>query len=357
MAEQHLSQGSGPDAKTRLLRRLALAAVLFAGAVVFLGAYTRLVDAGLGCPDWPGCYGHLLWPTNADEIANAQAAYPDAPVDQSKTWPEMVHRYFAGTLGLVILGFALWAIRGRAAQAAPPVGLSLVLLCMVLLQGAFGAWTVTLKLWPQVVTAHLLGGFTTLALLWLLALRVGVVGSVARFQVPSALRSHALLGLVLVVMQIALGGWVSSNYAALACPDLPTCHGEWLPSLDLAAGFNVAQSVGPNYLGGLLDNEARVTIQVVHRIGAVILTAVLGLLIWRLARAGSSLAWVVALTLGAQLALGVANIVLKLPLWSATAHNAFGAITLLSLVTVNYAAFKSRDHADPASTPPLAVPA
>lgn len=340
-----------------MLRRLTLAAVLFAGAVVFLGAYTRLVDAGLGCPDWPGCYGHLLWPTAADEIASAAVAFPDAPVDQSKTWPEMVHRYFAGTLGLVILGFAIWAIRGRTPDTAPPTGLSLALLAMVLLQGAFGAWTVTLKLWPQVVTAHLLGGFTTLSLLWLLALRVGALGPVAWFRVPTELRSHALLGLVLVVGQIALGGWVSSNYAALACPDLPTCHGEWLPPLDLAAGFNVTQSVGPNYLGGLLDNEARVTIQVVHRIGAVVLTTVLGLLVWRLARAGSPLALAVALTLTAQLALGIANVVFKLPLWSATAHNAFGAITLLAVVTVNYAAFKSRGHADAASTSPLAVPA
>ncbi|MEM1433275.1 MAG: COX15/CtaA family protein [Pseudomonadota bacterium] len=334
---------------TSLLRRAALLAVLFAGGVVFLGAYTRLVDAGLGCPDWPGCYGHVLWPTEAGEIAAAEAAFPDAPVDLSKTWPEMVHRYFAGTLGLIILGFAAWAVRGRGRPDAPPLGLSLLLLAMVILQGAFGAWTVTLKLWPQVVTAHLLGGFTTLSLLWLLCLRTGALGEPQRFGVPAQLLPHAVLALVAVVLQIALGGWVSSNYAALACPDLPTCHGAWVPPMDLEAGFDVTQSVGPNYLGGLLENEARVAIQYVHRVGALVVAALVGALVWRLFQAGSRLAAPVGLVLAAQLTLGVLNVVLKLPLWSATLHNAVGALTLLALVTVNYAAVYRRRGPEPAT--------
>jgi cytochrome c oxidase assembly protein subunit 15 len=218
-----------------------------------------------------------------------------------------------------------------------PAGLSLTLLVLVICQAAFGAWTVTLKLWPQVVTAHLLGGFATLSLLWLLSLRLGVL---QQLRVPGHLLPHAALALAAVVIQVALGGWVSSNYAALACHDFPTCHGAWWPAMNLAEGFNVAQAVGPNYLGGQLENDARVAIQFVHRLGAVVVLAAVGLLAWRLYRARSALALPVAVILGLQLALGVMNVVLVLPLWVATAHNAGGALLLLALVTVNYRAFR-----------------
>lgn len=333
--------------QTTRLQWVLRGSILLAAVVVVLGAFTRLVDAGLGCPDWPGCYGHLTWPTGAEEIASAQARFPEAPVDLSKTWPEMVHRYFASTLGFVLLCLAVVAWRGRSAHAEPgtalPLGLTFGLLAMVILQGAFGAWTVTLKLWPQVVTAHLLGGFATLSLLWLLALRLRAIGPPERFHLPATLRLHAVLALVVVVVQIALGGWVSSNYAALACPDFPTCHGEWWPaSMDVAAGFNVAQSVGPNYLGGLLESDARVAIQVAHRIGALVVLAVVGALIYRLWQLRHPLQWPLLLALGTQIALGIANVVLVLPLWVATAHNAVGAVTLLVLVTVNYGAFAPR---------------
>ncbi|MGI9323998.1 MAG: COX15/CtaA family protein [Pseudomonadales bacterium] len=332
------------------MRWFVCSSLVLAAVVVVLGAFTRLVDAGLGCPDWPGCYGHLLWPTDAEEIAAAQAKFPEAPVDLTKTWPEMVHRYFATALGLVILVFTALAWRARSGSKSPgiassgmPVGLTTGLLGMVILQGAFGAWTVTLKLWPQVVTAHLLGGFMTLSLLWLLALRTGALGPVSRFTVPARLRSHAMLALVVLVVQIALGGWVSSNYAALACPDFPTCHGElWPQSMDLGAGFNIGQSVGPNYLGGLLESEARVAIQMFHRLGALLVLLLVGSLAYRLWRVSHWLAWPVALVLGLQLGLGIANVLLVLPLWIATAHNAFGAVTLLLVVTVNYGAFQHR---------------
>ena len=326
--------------------------IALAAVVVVLGAFTRLVDAGLGCPDWPGCYGHLTWPTDSAEIAAAEARFPETPVDLAKTWPEMVHRYFAATLGLVIVGFtaAAWRRRGQAATAAPPLGLSVLLLAMVLLQGAFGAWTVTLKLWPQVVTAHLLGGFTTLSLLWLLALRVGALGTPASYGLPARFRPHALLALLVVVLQIALGGWVSSNYAALACPDFPTCHGEWWPGdMDLAAGFNVTQSVGPNYLGGLLEGDARVAIQVAHRLGALVVLTVVGALIYRLWLRRHRLALPLGMVLALQIGLGIANVVLVLPLAVATAHNAVGAITLLLLVAVNYGAFAGLPSALPGS--------
>ena len=315
------------------LLTLTKVALLMALVVVILGAYTRLVDAGLGCPDWPGCYGFLGVPESPEEVALANSRFPDAPVEQDKAWWEMVHRYFATGLGAIVLAMAgvAWARR----ESGGPVKLPIGLLALVILQGAFGAWTVTLKLWPQVVTAHLLGGFATLSLLWLLALRLGVG---ANWTVPAGLRRLAAVGLGVLVVQIALGGWVSSNYAALACPDFPTCHGDWLPEMDLAEGFNVLQSVGPNYLGGLLESDARVGIQVVHRIGAVVTLLVLGWLALGLWRAGSALAWPVAGLLLVQLTLGVLNVVLVLPLGNATAHNAVGALLLLALVTVNYRA-------------------
>jgi cytochrome c oxidase assembly protein subunit 15 len=234
------------------------------------------------------------------------------------------------------------AIYGRRriadSSATLPVGLTMGLVVLVICQGAFGAWTVTLKLWPQVVTAHLLGGFATLGLLWLLCLRLGFI---PHLQVPRVLRAHALVALIAVVSQVALGGWVSSNYAALACHDFPTCHGDWWPAMDLADGFNVAQAVGPNYLGGQLENDARVAIQFVHRLGAGVVLLVVGALAWRLGKTNSALAWPLAAVLSLQLALGILNVVLVLPLWVATAHNAGGALLLLTLITVNYRAFRN----------------
>lgn len=312
------------------MRWLALAGVGLALLVVVLGAYTRLADAGLGCPDWPGCYGNLGAPQTPAELQAAEALYPDAPVDVGKAWIEMVHRYFATALGALILGLAVLAVR---AKGAAPRALPFALLASVLVQGAFGAWTVTLKLWPQVVTAHLLGGFATLALLWLLALRLGAVpmrGAPARFG------RLGTLALVVVAVQVALGGWVTSNYAALACPDFPTCHGEWVPSMDFRQGFDLFQAVGPNYLGGMLDSDARIAIQFAHRLGALAVLAVVGVLGWRLATVRNHLApWVLGL-LAAQIALGVLNVLLALPLWVATAHNAGGALLLLALVTARH---------------------
>lgn len=327
-------------AEKRFLR-LTLFGVGLALVVVVLGAFTRLVDAGLGCPDWPGCYGFLMVPSSETSLEAAEQRFPDAPVEAHKAWWEMIHRYFAGALGLVILALAIMAVRARRRSgpggAQLPAGLSLGLLVLVVCQAAFGAWTVTLKLWPQVVTAHLLGGFATLSLLWLLALRLGVLGAV---HVPRRVQTLAAVALGVVVVQVALGGWVSSNYAALACHDFPTCHGEWWPSMDLAAGFDVTQQVGPNYLGGQLESDGRVAIQFAHRLGALVVLLVVGGLVWRLYRAHSPLALPVAALLAAQITLGIMNVVLVLPLWVATAHNAGGALLLLALVTVNYRAFR-----------------
>jgi cytochrome c oxidase assembly protein subunit 15 len=315
--------------------RLALVATCLALLVVLLGAYTRLTHAGLGCPDWPGCYGFISVPQTEMQLAQAELSYPQAPVEAQKGWNEMIHRYFAGSLGLLIVALAWQAWRQRA-HPEQPLKLPLLLVAVVIAQAAFGMWTVTLKLWPQVVTGHLLGGFSTLSLLLLLTLRLSGRWP-ARHKVSSGLRRLAVLGLLLVIGQVALGGWVSSNYAAVACVDLPTCHGQWWPSMDFANGFHLTQHIGPNYLGGQLDSDARTAIHMSHRLGAGLLSVVLLLLAWRLRREGlSQLAGLLLLALALQVSLGISNVLLHLPLAVAVAHNAGGALLLQLLVLINY---------------------
>jgi cytochrome c oxidase assembly protein subunit 15 len=315
------------------MRRLAGVGVVLAFTVVVLGAYTRLMDAGLGCPDWPGCYGFISVPGHATDVATAQARFPGAPFEAHKAWPEMVHRYFAGSLGLLIAAIAGLALRNRT--PAVPFKLPLALVGLVILQAAFGMWTVTLKLWPQVVTSHLLGGFTTLALLWLLWLRL-----LPTPPLDTTLRAHALLALVVTIGQIMLGGWTSSNYAALACPDFPTCQAQWWPPMDFVSGFNIAQHIGPNYLGGLLESSARAAIHMTHRLGAVLVLLIVGTLALRVFAAGAQrLGAVLSGLLVCQIALGIANVIFTLPLVVATAHNATGALLLLAVVSVNYRTF------------------
>ena len=320
----------------RLVFRLALGGVALAAFVVVLGAYTRLVDAGLGCPDWPGCYGHLGVPSGEDEIARAEAAFPDSPVEPAKAWTEMAHRYAASALGLLVL-----VILGVALKSRQPWRLPALLAVLVIAQGAFGAWTVTLRLWPQVVTTHLLGGMATLSLLWLLCL---VYRTPAWLAAPIRGRLPAV-ALAALVVQIALGGWLTSNYAALACPDFPTCHGAWWPTMDFAAGFDVTQTVGPNYLGGLLSADARVAIHVAHRLGAVVVLLAVGCLALRLGN--RPLAWALGIALALQLGLGIANVLFALPLAVAVLHNAGAAALLLLLVAANYpgAATKEQERA------------
>jgi cytochrome c oxidase assembly protein subunit 15 len=216
----------------------------------------------------------------------------------------------------------------------------------IILQGMFGMWTVTLKLWPQVVTAHLLGGFTTLSLLWLMTLRLNN----RRWQLDGALRDRylplAMAGLLVVIAQIALGGWTTSNYAAVACPDLPTCQAQWIPAMDFASGFNIFQSIGPNYLGGVMTNEARVAIHMSHRIGAIITLLYIGWLSLAMLRSGSvllaGLGKITAVVLMLQFCLGLGNIFFKFPLLVTVSHNAVGALLLLTLVTLNYRLITAR---------------
>lgn len=317
--------------------RLAVFATSLAVVVVLLGAYTRLTHAGLGCPDWPGCYGFLSVPMSEHKQSLAALRFPEAPLEVDKGWNEMVHRYFAGALGLVILGLAIQALRRRE-EPGRPVKLPVLLLVVVIAQAAFGMWTVTLQLWPQVVTAHLLGGFMTLSLLFLLCLRLSGRPHVLSVPVSARVRLFSLAAMLLVIGQVALGGWVSSNYAAVACTDFPTCHGEWWPQMDFANGFDPTQhDIGPNYLGGMLYGEARTAIHVTHRLGALSVTLVLLVLASMLWRRGlGRLAGLLVAALALQVGLGISNVVFNLPLAVAVAHNGGGAALLLVLVLINY---------------------
>lgn len=348
---QSSSSGTGPAG---FLARASLAATLLTVVVIMLGAWTRLVDAGLGCPDWPGCYGFLTVPHDEARMAIANDRFPDTPVDVAKGWPEMIHRYAASTLGLVVFGLAGYAIRHR--KEGLPVKLPVFIAAFVVLQGIFGMWTVTLKLWPQVVALHLLGGFTTLSLLTLLTLRLRAYCQDEKAPGPQLQPATSALsiktgnvrgfrpwlygGLVLVILQIALGAWTAANYAAVACTDLPTCMGEWWPrNMDFQHGFDITQQVGPNYLGGQLTADGRVAIHVTHRLGAVVVLGyftVLLALLWRRVNR-TPLAWhlgLVCTALTLQILLGLLNVVFNIPLSLAIAHNAMGAGLLLTVINL-----------------------
>ncbi|MGD8478013.1 MAG: COX15/CtaA family protein, partial [Burkholderiales bacterium] len=256
------------------LRPLIYATTFVTLCLVGLGAYVRLTDAGLGCPDWPGCYGHLT-PFHAEaEISGAEKVSPAGPVSAPKAWKEMVHRYVASMVGAMIVAILLKILYGRGharrdrEEPDLSLGLPLLLLAVVVLQGLFGKWTVTLLLKPAIVTLHLLGGMVILALLaWLSARHLRLHGA-ARPAEARALRPWALLGLVLVFGQIALGGWVSTNYAALACIDFPMCHGKWLPDMDFVHGFQIHRELGMTAAGAPLSNDALNAIHWSHRLGA-----------------------------------------------------------------------------------------
>lgn len=320
------------------MRRLALAGLLLGLGVVVFGAYVRLTYAGLGCPDWPGCFGHVT-PLGAHE-ANAGTA--DTPLHLGKAWREMIHRYAASVLGLIIVAITALSLRWRRERL--PHGLARSLLALVLFQGLLGALTVTWKVKPLVVTAHLVFGLTTVSLLWLLWLalrrleRSGDTAAAPALPVtpPPPLRwAHraAVLALVIVGMQIMLGGWTSTNYAAVGCPDFPTCQKQWWPEADFAEGFVLWRGLGTNYEGGVLDYPARIAIHLTHRVGAIVVTLALLsalLLAWR-AGAGNRVrraALGVGGALLLQLLIGIFMVRFGFPLSWATAHNA-GAVVLL----------------------------
>ena len=325
-------------------KRLVWTATALALFVVVLGAAVRLNDAGLGCPDWPGCYGVLI-PTDID-TQTAIEEFPERPVEVGKAWYEMVHRYVATTLGFLIVLITLFAWRNRQ-MPGQPVKTPIVLLAVVIFQGLLGMWTVTLLLKPVIVMGHLLGGLSTLGLLFWLALedlRSAGNTRVRRIAWPAA------IALVALIAQIALGGWTSSNYAALACPDLPTCLGQWWPEqADFSEGFVMWRGLGVNYEFGILEAPARVAIHFAHRLGAVVATLVLLFVTISLARSLDSgpdmrtACLAVWAALATQVLLGICTVWFGLPLAVATAHNGVAALLLLSVINLNNVASRSND--------------
>ncbi|MEX0733717.1 MAG: COX15/CtaA family protein [Steroidobacteraceae bacterium] len=316
-------------------RRAALVATVLCAIVVVVGAWVRLTNAGLGCPDWPGCYGNFHPALAADRVAEINAANPDRLFDYQKALNEMVHRYIVGALALLVLGLAALSVWNRRDPAQPRI-LPWMAVILLVLQALLGMWTVTLLLKPLIVTLHLLGGLTTLALLWWLALPP------QRRELKASerpVRRLAIAALVILVVQISLGGWTSSNYAAAACPDFPTCQGSFWPDMDFKNGFVLWRGLGIDYEGGVLDAPARVAIHYTHRLGAY-LTAVLFALVvigaWRRGQttAARVAATAVAIALVLQIAIGI-NLILKgWPLWLGTAHNAGAAFLVLATVAL-----------------------
>lgn len=316
-------------------RGVILATASLTTVLIVLGAYVRLSDAGLGCPDWPGCYGQLTPHHAADEIRDAESERPHGPVTMPKAWKEMGHRYLAGIVGSLILALAIAAWRNRRRFGESPA-LATSLVFVVGFQAVLGAWTVTMLLKPAIVTAHLIGGMTTLALLVWLALRQAPV---VRRGVSAAagLGGWALVALLIASAQIILGGWVSTNYAALACTDLPLCRGAWVPPMDFGNAFHVIRELGMTPEGDLLSNEALTAIHWMHRVGAIIVIGFMAPFAWRLFRAGEPLlAAALALIVGLQFLLGLANVVFSLPLALAAAHNGGAALLLALLVVINF---------------------
>ena len=332
----------------RIFYRIAILTTLLTFALVMLGAYVRLSDAGLGCPDWPGCYGHLVGvPAQDHHVSAANEAFPDRPVEAPKAWKEMAHRYVAGALGFLILALAVMAWRQRH-QSDQPVALPMALLALVIFQALLGMWTVTLLLKPLVVTAHLLGGMAMLALLFWLVLRSGAHLRALAARSLGVLRGLALAALVVLVLQVFLGAWTSTNYAALACPDFPTCQGRWWPQTDFREAFTLWRGLGVNYEYGVLENTPRLTVHLSHRIGAVItLLMMLGLAAYLMAaeraRALRLLGFALLGAVILQVGLGVSIVLLHLPLPLAVAHNGGAALLLLVLVAINHAAFTARE--------------
>ena len=322
------------------IKTLSLLSGILGFVVVALGAWTRLADAGLGCPDWPGCYGFVTIPVSPEEIDIANSKFPDTPYEVAKAIPEVVHRYFAAALGFFIVCIAYLAVRSKDVPTNIR-NLSIFLLAWVIMQGTFGYWTVSLKLWPQVVTTHLMSGFLTTALLWLLYFKTkDLLESRARWNFEISTKRLFNISIVLVAVQIFLGAWTSTNYASYSCTDFPLCQGQILPEANFKEGFNFFQSIGPNYLGGQLDHESRVAIHLTHRFGAIVVTLFLLFTSFQLYKRNfQTLAYGLIAFLTLQVLLGISNVIFALPLLIAVGHN-LGGLLLITYLGV----LRLREH-------------
>lgn len=317
--------------KRQYLSIAAIFASFFALTVIGLGAFTRLMDAGLGCPDWPGCYGHLTVPSTGT-------------LDVFKAWAEMIHRYFAGSLGLMIL-VIFCLIFSKALRSRSNIILGVSLLALLIYQILLGQWTVTYKLLPIVVTQHLLGGFLILSILWLIYLNNSDQSS-GRVEQPTSIKIGAVIGLILVFLQIFLGAWTSTNYASFSCPDFPFCmNSDPLMAMDFNEAFTFFSPVGVNYEGGVLSQQARQTIQMMHRLGALLITLYLFVYtVYFMKNINTEPALLKSIyliwgLLFIQLCLGMINVIFKLPLVTAIGHNLIAVVLLLSVITLVYKLF------------------
>tara|TARA_Y100000768_G_C23983521_1_gene687337 strand:+ start:1252 stop:2226 length:975 start_codon:yes stop_codon:yes gene_type:complete len=320
------------------IKNLSLIGICMAFVVIALGAWTRLVDAGLGCPDWPGCYGFVFWPNDEVEIAIAESRFPTYPYDINKAIPEQVHRLFAAALGFIAILLVFLSFEKTKNKSIQRW--TIFLLILICCQGLFGYLTVSLKLLPIIVTTHLFGGFATLMLLYFIYLKSRNFEIFNQINI-SNLKVIASIAFAVLIFQIFLGVWTSTNYASLACADFPTCQGSYMPEMDFKNGFNLNQEVGPNYLYGLLDNPARVAIHYSHRVSALLLTFIFLILMSRLWFSDAApLASTLGILLLTQITLGIINVIYVLPLYVAIAHNLVAALLLLATFTINYLAWK-----------------
>lgn len=326
---------------------LAAFAIGLTLCVILLGAYTRLTDAGLGCPDWPGCYGFLKVPAQEHHIAAAQQAFPERPLEAHKAWNEMIHRYFAGSLGLLIAVIFFSSLFSRGGPKLLPAAL----LLLVIFQAALGMWTVTLNLMPLVVMGHLLGGFSLLCLLVIYWFKLKPATKVTEPGLTLA-KPLSIIALVLLIGQIALGGWTAANYAALACIELPVCEAGWQQRLNVSEAFDLHLG-HDDYEYGVMSAEARQTVHIFHRIGALITLTAVGLfllMLWRQAKSPllRKLTLAASALLITQFTLGVLNVAWHLPLANAVAHN-FVAANLLAVIVILCYLLWRRNDSDPDS--------
>lgn len=318
----------------KALKILTTIAILLALGVSMLGSFTRLTDAGLGCPDWPRCYGRFILPKNGSDIEVIQRQYPSSVIESKKAWTEMAHRYAAGTLGFLIIVIFISSYLSHHLSINRKKVLPSILLGLVIFQALLGMWTVTFKLMPIVVIGHLLGGFFIFVCLCLYRLQLSEYQSENLYP----WRKWIIAALVLLLLQIILGGMVSANYAGLACIGFPTCNGSWVPNIDFSKGLYIVEPSNNNYQGGVLSYEARVLVQYVHRIFALFVSTYLIMLIILIKNLVKDnfvnfLMTCLVILIILQLAFGIINVVYLLPIWSGVLHNGCAAL-LLSILTL-----------------------